>query len=502
MKKFIKRFLIVVALLMGTLLTYLYIPTPYSQNVQKMVGDTSAVFSMRKTASNADISQIDIQTIDIQYINQNGQIATRPIWLHLPKNATQPVPLVFVPHYETKADASDLQDYIKQGWAVASPKDFGQGNYNEVLVSDNLVFNNAALYALRNNPAIDKQKIVLSGGSAGGYMSLMLASQQMGITAVHATAPITNFYFNFYQYFPAVAKINAFWQPRANIKIMLATLTAQDDQKRIARIMHAVGETPMPYVGMSANVFGKNLSHFPDANDVKRWEAFSPVALTHTFNTPIVINHATSDVLVPIDQITRQFTYDTEGETMPKNISTRLNAHNFGVLGKSLVDMLPKEQTEIQLIKVSNPNADSELPFNANKMFNIVVYDDGKTQAWGNHTSTGGTGLVNDVAYLKAMIDKGLKNNEILTNGKLLLLLARYQGNSVQLPAHKNADKTVYGSWAMYQQEVVAHLQTWADNHSFDELEVAVKTAIASQPEKQAENEKAWNEIAQKLKLK
>ena len=76
--------------------------------------------------------------------------------------------------------------------------------------------------------------------------------------------------------------------------------------------------------------------------------------------------------------------------------------------------MLPKEQTEIQLIKVSNPNADSELPFNADKMFNIVVYDDGKTQAWGNHTSTGGTGLVNDVAYLKAMIDKGLKNNEIL----------------------------------------------------------------------------------------
>lgn len=235
MKKFIKRFLIVVTLLIGALLTYLYIPTPYSQNVQKMAGDTSAVFSMRKTASNADISQIDIQAIDIQYINQNGQIATRPIWLHLPQNATKPVPLVFVPHYETKADASDLQDYIKQGWAVASPKDFGQGNYNEVLMSDNLVFNNAALYALRNNPAIDKQKIVLSGGSAGGYMSLMLASQQMGITAVHATAPITNFYFNFYQYFPAIAKVNAFWQPRANIKIMLATLTAQDDTQRIAR---------------------------------------------------------------------------------------------------------------------------------------------------------------------------------------------------------------------------------------------------------------------------
>lgn len=67
MKKFIKRFFIIITLLIGALLTYLYIPTPYSQNVQKMVGDTSAVFSMRKTASNADISQIDIQTIDIKY---------------------------------------------------------------------------------------------------------------------------------------------------------------------------------------------------------------------------------------------------------------------------------------------------------------------------------------------------------------------------------------------------------------------------------------------------
>lgn len=177
------------------LAVYLYMPTPYSQNAERMAGDVSAVFSMQKTSQSQDILQhIDIQTIDIQYINKDGQVSSRPIWLHLPKNTQTPVPLVFVPHYEMKSESSDLQSYIKQGWAVASPKDFVT-QYNGVLTTDDLVFNHASLYALRNNPLIDKQKIVLVGGSAGGYMTLMLASQQMGITASHASAPITNFLF-------------------------------------------------------------------------------------------------------------------------------------------------------------------------------------------------------------------------------------------------------------------------------------------------------------------
>ncbi len=55
----------------------------------------------------------------------------------------------------------------------AAPYNF-KGEYNGVLETDDLVFNNAALYTLRNLDGIDKQRIAIVGGSAGGYTTLML----------------------------------------------------------------------------------------------------------------------------------------------------------------------------------------------------------------------------------------------------------------------------------------------------------------------------------------
>ena len=94
-------------------------------------------------------------------------------------------------------------------------------------------------------------------------------------------------------------------------------------------------------------------------------------------------------------------------------------------------------------------------------------------------TDTQNTGVVNDVPYLKAMFDRGLVQNEILTNGKLILLLERYMGESVQLPVDEGVDDSIDGSLAIYRQEIVEELACWAKNHSIDELDTAMKSAIA-----------------------
>lgn len=141
------------------------------------------------------------------------------------------------------------------------------------------------------------------------------------------------------------------------------------------------------------------------------------------------------------------------------------------------------------------------MPYDAERLFNILIYDDGPTQSYGSHQATSGTGMIDDVPYLKAMFERGLAQNEILTSGKLLLLLERYMGESTQLPAQEGIDDTVYGSLAVYRQEIVEELTCWVSNHSLEELDAAVMEEFSSPYHEQSESKymTAWEEIRNEL---
>ncbi|MGN0322942.1 MAG: alpha/beta hydrolase family protein [Oliverpabstia sp.] len=374
--------------------------------------------------------------------------------------------VIHVPHYEMAENAAELRRYLEQGWAVASPTEV-LPSHNGLLTDDDLVFNNAALYILRHMEEFDTERIAVVGGSAGGYTAMMLSALQMGNCATIATAPIANVYFNFYQYFQ---------------------MAKRDDAPFFLKIVR--------------DSFAPILNHFPDASDTERWEAFSAVGLANCYSSPFVITHVTSDILVPIDQITRAFTYAHEGDSMPEGFSTRLSEENPGVLGHSLVDELPVELTNVEHIIIDDPNENSSMPYDAEKLFNILIYDDGPTQSYGSHRATSGTGIIDDVPYLKAMFERGLAQNEVLTSGKLLLLLERYMGESIQLPAHEGVDDTVYGSLAVYRREIVEELTCWVSNHSLAELDAAVMEVISSLDDIQNKNKymTTWEEICNDLK--
>ena len=448
MKKVLKIVLIiflVIALLIAGIIAVLF--HTLKSELGDHLEDYAKVFAIQ-TEANKDLpplENIEQREIDVPYIRKDGTNESRPVRLYIPEEAEPPMPLIYVPHYEMAENAAELRRYLEQGWAVASPTD-ELPSHNGLLTDDDLVFNNAALYTLRHTEEFDNQRIAIVGGSAGGYTTLMLSALQMGNCASVATAPIANVYFNFYQYFQMAQRNDA----------------------------------PF-FLKLVRDSFAPILDNFPDVKDTKRWEAFSAVGLADCFNSPLVITHVTSDILVPIDQITREFTYDHEGNSMPEDFSTRLPEDNPVVLGHSLADELPAELTHLEHIVIEDLDADSDLPYNGEKLFNLNIYDDGPTESYGSHRATSGTGVVNDVPYLKAMFDRGLAQNEILTDGKLLLLLERYMGKSIQLPAHEGVDDRVYGSLAIYRQEIVEELTCWAANNSIEELDAAVKSAIAEQ---------------------
>ena len=412
-------------------------------------------------------SEMKQELIDVPYIKADGSVdKTRQIILYTPTDASDEIPLIYIPHYAAEESSLDFISYIRHGWAVAAPYDF-KNEYNGVLETDDLVFNNAALYTLRHQEGIDCQRIAIVGGSAGGYMSMMLNALQMGTVASIANSPILNPYFNFHEYFPACDEVN-----RAS----------------------GLFEFTMPIQGMVSKAFQPINDILVD--DMEKWEAVSPISMAQAYSNPVVITHNTSDILVPIDQVTHRYTYEHNDGTMPEGFDCHLPQGYPGILSQTFEELADPDEMTFNYVKVENSHVSGDLYY-ADTLLTINVIDDGAPTAKGSHNNPTVTGSLNIFPYLEAMMDKTLAGAEELVPAKLLLLLERYQGNSIALPAHEGVDDTVYGSLSVYQQEVIDELNTWMDSHTQQEMDEAVKAAIDTLDD-EAEREaygNAWQEI-------
>ncbi len=412
--------------------------------------------------------EIERETYTVPYITNEGAVEVREIMLLKPEGQEDDLPLVYIPHYAIEENTAEFQQYMSHGWAVASP--VFKNEYNGVLTGNDLVFNNAALYTLRNMEGIDTQRIAIVGGSAGGYMSLMLNELQMGVTASIANSPIANIYYNLYVYFKACDELNG------NAGLI---------------------DIPMPIQLLVTKSFRTNLSDFPDVNDADRWAALSPVGNAKSFSNPVVINHYTADILVPVDQITKQFTYAERDEAFTDDFPIMMGDNYPGILSRSLEEEADPAEISVKEYELENQHIDMDMPF-SDKLLTINIFDDGPMNSKGSHASPTTTGRMDTIPYLEEMFEKTLKETEKAVPEKLLLLIERYQGKSVQLPAHSGVNDTVYGSLAVYQKEVIEELSVYMENHSLEELDrVAEETVdLSENPEEVTDT---WKEIRMRL---
>jgi len=417
----------------------------------------------------APLKNVEIRRIEIPYIAKEKQVEKRPIKLFLPNDTAKPMPLIYVAHYEMSEDAMELRAYLKKGWAVASVSQF-ENKYNGQLTDDDLVFNNAALYTLRHSAEIDNNRIAVVGASAGGYMSLMLNALQLGICCSVVYSAINNIYFNYYKYFQEAGRLNA----KAFAEMSL--------EERI-NLIGNLDKLPIPFLGGVSGLFQPILQNFPNPNDMKRWEAFSPVALAEMFCNPILMTHVTSDILVPIDQFSKRFTYDKPGTSLPEDFFHRLPVDIKGKLKYSLEERLPKTETRTECFPVPDANSDYILPFDTEKRFNLVVFDEGPLESYASHGIQPRTGITDDTPYLEKMLAQTAVKTNALTLEKLQLLLERYQGKSVQLPAHVAIDDSIYGSLEVYRKEVCEELAKWKNDNGENTLEQLFAKLLATENE-------------------
>lgn len=447
-------------------------------------------FALQADAKEVPPALVDVlqDTLDVKFVKEDGSVGVRKIRIYVPQNVSEPMPLVFIPFYEMSEDASELRTYVSHGWMVASPTCIDVQDNGTELVANSLVFNNAALYSLRRMPGVDPQRIALVGGSAGGYTALMLAGLQMSLCATIANAPVTNIYFNL-KYMEEGARVDD-----EAIKAKTGAFPQTPDERR--KGLRDIGvEAPLPILGMIADLIVDNKKHFSGYENIRKYEALSPVGIADCYNAPLVINHHTSDVLVPIDQISRKFTHRRYGKSMPKGFSTRLDKNYPGVLGRTFAEELPKDLTCLRRLDINDPKVDGIPSFVDEKAFTLNIYDDGLCEGYGGHRAGEGGSSADNLVFLETMFSRTLSQTEFLTEGKLRLLLQRYAGLSEQLPAHEGGDDSLYGSLAVYREEVIEELSRYASNHSVAELEGAVAPIIASDETLAG----AWKEIREKI---
>ena len=343
--------------------------------------------------------------------------------------------------------------------------------YNGQLTGNDLVFNNAALFTLRHMEGIDKQRIAIVGGSAGGYMALMLSELQMGTCATIANSPIANVYFNLYVHFKNC-----------------------DDVNRNAGVF----DIPIPIQLLVSKSFRINLENFPDVSDADRWAALSPVGNARCFSNPTVINHYTGDILVPVDQITKRYTHTELDPAFPDDFTICMADDYPGILSRSLEEEADPEELSVECYEWKNSSLAVTMPY-SDRLLTINIFDDGPISPKGSHTTPDTIGSMDTMAYLEEMFERTLTDTEKLSDWKTVLLLQRYLGESEQLPVHEGIDDSLYGSLEVYRREVVEEFRQYAENHSIEELDMRV-IEVLSDIDDNAEMNNAWKEVLEQLK--
>ena len=438
--------------------------------LSSLTGIDANSFTLQRKATEAVKYEGDIlkEKYSISYITNEGTIDERQIIVIKPAGVVGNLPLIYIPHYEIDENTVDFHQYMNHGWAVASP--VFSNEYNSEVTGNDLVFNNAALYHIRHMNGIDKERIAIVGGSAGGYMSLMLNMLQMGTCASIANSPIANVYYNLYVYFHACDELNK---------------------------ASSFNSITMPIQMLISKSFRPNLDNFPDVCDADRWAALSPVGLAKCISNPIVVNHYTGDILVPVDQITKKYTYSERNKAFPIDFPIEMGSDYPGILSHSLEEEADPDEICVQYYKLENQNVDMEMTA-SDKLLTINIFDDGPMNPKGTHTAPKTTGNLDTMKFLEEMFEKTLKGTEKAESAKLILMLERYAGESVQLPPHEDIDDTLYGSLAVYRKEVIEEFKSFVENNSFEVLDDQMEKAIINSKDS-VKMSQIWNEVKAEL---
>ncbi len=314
------------------------------------------------------------------------------------------VPLYFNAGYELN-DGGAI-GYLDKGWIVVTPIELPTNPLIRLMNPDV-----ALLHFARKMPWIDDAKVIIGGGSAGGWMSLMLSAETFPLAGAAPDVPPVNWGYNAKYFFTQFDKSGpAKGQAAARIPTLFM-----------------VGTMLKPTVEVHGGDF-----------DDETWFASSPVAHVSTITCPVSVYWSTADVLVPIDQVGKQWVRGLETGKFPEGFSQEVATLMKSKQGQlTLVEALPKDDYEIFTVEIPQGTrlqggAEGtgnvivrDLAVSKDKQWSMTILEEGKASPEVGHQKYAVAPTRN--AYFEHVLKTPIAVNQ-LTLPKLERLMARYAG--------------------------------------------------------------------------
>jgi hypothetical protein len=266
------------------------------------------------------------------------------------------LPLYYSAGYELD-DASAL-GLVARGFAVVTPQAL-EANPLVRTVNPDL----ALLHVARSLSLVDDSRVLIAGGSAGGYATLMVAAETFPISGAAPAVPPVNWGYN-----------AAYFLQRE-----------QGDSRKDANAPKTpVFDVIVPIVYQGTKVYGTNPSD-------EIYFRHSPIAHLDTVTCPVLIYWTTADMLVPIDQVGKQWARPFDATKFPAGFTFDPEKLTTSPQGRvRFIDSLKPENYEIvelseasikeQLKTAAASKVPPELSFSTSKQWSITIMDEGAPQ--------------------------------------------------------------------------------------------------------------------------
>ena len=371
--------------------------------------------------------------------------------------SAQKIPLAFFAHYELLQP--DCVPVCEKGWAVLTPHSNAElfmGN------SDNL--NLALLEWARRLPFVDRAHLLIEGASAGGYMTLTMASELFPVAAAVVDVPAVNLCYNI----AYLAK---------NERLGLGAVTSTGDPLDFK-------DAPIPIFGAFTGGIPLATELYGDDFSSPAYRNLSPIRHLDRITCPVSLAASTADVLAPMPQISQRHFVPPDAGTFPEGFEMRLDALvSVPEMRRPLLDVLPEEKRTLYVHKISEntpdldpmavltvtegeaPGQPFDRPYDERKQWSIVILDEGPPTPRSAHYRYH---YKHTTDSFKAHYQKAPLSREQLTLVKLQRLMERFTDKLSDLPVLRSDDGTGKPAHrlnfaSLEQLDVVTGLLDYAD---------------------------------------
>jgi hypothetical protein len=337
--------------------------------------------------------------VEYPYRDARGHAATGQAKLYLPATGEPgpaEKPLYYSAGYEL--DDASAVGHVGRGFVVVTPRSVVVNPLVRTVNPDA-----ALLHIARSLPFINDARVIIAGGSAGGYSTLMLAAETFPLAGAAPDVPPINWGYN----------------------------AAYILQREHGDNRNGKNPPKTPYFDAVVAIAQQGVKVYGDDTSAEIYFRHSPLGQIDSITCPVSVYWTTADMLVPIDQVGKQWVHPIDATKFPKGFTFDPEQLTATVTGRTrLTDVLQEQDYELFVVpetmivpKVGGMPV--ELAVSETRRWSITILDEGPPEPQVGHTKYAVPW--SQQKFIAGVLGKKIEVTQ-LTVVKLQRLMDRYAG--------------------------------------------------------------------------